>query len=211
MTAIAAALLLGAAGSVHCIAMCGPLVLAVRAARDGRGVALYHGARVSVYGALGLLAGMAGHAVSAAGLGRALSVAGGLALLALALRRFGVGTGAAVGAGTAAARWIARAMHGARARTAGRPGAAAIAAGALNAFLPCGLVYAALAAAAATATLAGASVFMLAFGLGTIPALAALPLLARTMPQAVRSRLRFAAPAALVVVGVMLVMRGMHQ
>lgn len=208
-TTLAAGLLLGLAGSVHCVAMCGPLVVAVRNARDTRGVALYHGARVAMYGALGLIAGLAGHAVSAAGLGRALSVAGGAVLLVLAVRRMGLAKGVTVrgGAGPGA---IGRAMHVARARTAGHPRAGALAAGALNALLPCGLVYGALAAAAATATTTGASAFMLAFGLGTSPALAALPLIARTMPQAVRARLRFAAPAALAVVGVMLIMRGMH-
>ena len=210
MTALFGGVLLGVAGSIHCVAMCGPLVLAVRNARDGRGVALYHGARVAVYAALGLLAGLAGHAVSAAGLGRALSLAGGIALLALAAKRMGLAQGVTHGAGAWAARAIGRAMQASRALTDGRPRAAALAAGALNAFLPCGLVYAALAAAAATATAAGASGFMLAFGLGTVPALAALPLLARTMPQTLRSRLRFAAPAALAIVGGMLIMRGMH-
>lgn len=208
MTALAAGLLLGVAGSVHCVAMCGPLVLAVRHARDARGVALYHGARVAVYAALGLLAGVAGHAVSALGLGRALSVVGGVALVAIALRRMGVARG--VGQGGRAARAIGRAMRLARERTAGRPRLAAMAAGALNALLPCGLVYAALAAAAATATVGGASGLMLAFGLGTIPALAALPLIARAFPSTWRSRLRLAAPAGLAIVGVMLIMRGMH-
>lgn len=200
MTSLLAGLLLGAAGSLHCLAMCGPLVMAMRA-----GV-LHHIARVTVYALAGLLAGLLGHAFDLVNLGRALSSAAGILLLAMAASRAGLRVGP-----RSAGRLggiIARLMRAARLRTEGRPVAGALAAGALNALLPCGLVYAALAAAAAMGSPAASTGFMLAFGAGTVPALVSMSLLARSVPGGVRSRLRLAVPLALAAVGVLLVARG---
>ena len=60
MNALAAGLALGIAGSLHCVAMCGPLVLA--AAPRGRRAAWYHAGRWSVYVAMGVAAGALGGA-----------------------------------------------------------------------------------------------------------------------------------------------------
>ncbi|MDH5580221.1 MAG: sulfite exporter TauE/SafE family protein, partial [Betaproteobacteria bacterium] len=49
--------------------------------------------------------------------------------------------------------------------------------GALWGFLPCGLVYSALAVAATSGSAAGGALIMLAFGLGTLPAMVAATLL----------------------------------
>lgn len=222
MTPVLAGLLLGAAGSVHCLAMCGPLVLALRvgvgAGRGGDGstglkaresISLYHGARIATYAAAGVIAGFAGQALALANLGRALSVAAGLSLIVLALRRAGLSIGAGAGAGGRVTRVLSRVMAGARRRAEGRPIAGLLAAGAINALLPCGLVYAALAAAAAMGSMPAAAAFMVSFGLGTLPALAAAPLLAGSVPASVRSRLRLAVPAALAAVGVLLIARGL--
>lgn len=200
MTPLVAGLLLGAAGSLHCLAMCGPLVMAMRAG------ALYHVARVATYVLAGLAAGLVGRALDLADLGRALSIAAGLLLLAMAAGRAGLPIGPR-SAGRLGG-FIARLIRAARRRTEGRPAAGALAAGALNALLPCGLVYAALAAAAAMGSPASSAGFMLAFGAGTVPALAALSVFARSMSGEMRGRLRLAVPIALAMVGVLLVARG---
>jgi sulfite exporter TauE/SafE len=93
-------------------------------------------------------------------------------------------------------------------RAADRPVVGVIAAGAANALLPCGLVYAALAAATAFGTTASAVSSMLSFGLGTVPMLAIISALARSVPPGLRLRLRFAAPLALAAVGLLLIARG---
>ena len=212
MTPVFAGFLLGAAGSLHCLAMCGPLVLAMRVG-GGAGlqasgsIALYHFARITAYAALGAVAGVAGQAFGFANLGRALSIAAGLLLLVLALRRAGLSIGAAPSGRFT--RVLSKLMARARQRTEGRPVAGLLAAGAINALLPCGLVYAALAAAAAMGSVPAAAAFMLSFGLGTLPALAATSMLADSVPISVRSRLRLAVPAALAVVGMLLIVRGL--
>ena len=208
MTVVVAGVMLGLAGSVHCIAMCGPLAMAMHGARDTRAAAIYHAGRVLMYVAAGALAGLAGHAVSTAGLGRALSIGAGVLLIAMAVTRLRPGLVSTAG-GAGITRLLGRAMRGLRDLSQTRPRAGVLAAGALNALLPCGLLYAALAAAAALASAADAALFMAAFGAATAPALVALPLLAGAMPPAWRAKLRFAAPGALVVAGVGTLVRGL--
>jgi sulfite exporter TauE/SafE len=205
MMEVFAGLTLGFAGSVHCVAMCGPLVLAWGHARVRR-VALYHGARVAVYAAAGLLGGLAGQALDIAGLGRVLSIAAGALLLLTAAQRMGLMP--APRAGGWISRRLASAMRAVRGMTAEHPVAGVLAAGALNALLPCGLVYAAIAAATTFGSAGRAIAFMVSFGLGTVPALAAISLLGHAVPLAVRSRARLAAPLALALLGLMLIARG---
>lgn len=206
MTEIVAGFTLGIAGSVHCAAMCGPLVVALRPVRTPGRVALYHAARVTVYAVAGLIAGVIGHASQMVGIGRVLSIAAGVWLLMLAARR--VGLSIALPSNNRVSSSITHALITLRRRTGDRPVAGAITAGALNALLPCGLLYAALTAAIGFGAATSAVSFMLSFGLGTVPALAAISALARIVPQAARSRLRFVTPLALALVGALLIARG---
>ena len=80
------AFLLGFVGSLHCAAMCGPLVLFTP--HVGRSTAgfvgsrlLYHAGRVTIYGVIGAIMGAAGQAFAFAGLQRWVAMAAGLALL----------------------------------------------------------------------------------------------------------------------------------
>ena len=206
MTVLLAGVMLGLAGSLHCVMMCGPLVAALHPHRAMRGALLHHAGRIVVYAAAGLLAGLAGHTLTLLQLGRALSVAAGIALLIAAAARTGLmpagGSGSRISGLTVRAMAKARVM-GDKSRTAG-----ALAGGAVNAALPCGLLYAAMAAAAATASPAAAVAFMLSFGAGTAVPLIAVPWMAGYLPEQVRHRARLALPAVLAVAGLLLVVRG---
>ena len=177
--AFAAGLLLGVSGSVHCAAMCGPLVAVAdgAAARQGgssrwRGRAMYHGGRMGVYALLGAAAGASGAAIEGRGFGRGLAVAAGLALMVQACVAAGAARGVAYsGPGTAASHRLAGAVSRAagwlRRHGLARPSVM----GALNGLLPCGLVYAALIAASGIGGVSAALSLMIGFGLGTLPAL----------------------------------------
>jgi sulfite exporter TauE/SafE len=216
MTELLAGLVLGFAGSAHCAAMCGPLAIALRGRAPGGDrstvggaglFALYHGARLAAYAGLGLGAGAIGHALATMGIGRALSAVAGLALIAGALGSLGVlpaphalgGVGRAVG----------RLARAGREATTGHAAAGAAVAGGLNALLPCGMLYAALTAAATFSRAGDAALFMVLFGLGTVPALAACWALAGSFRPAVRHRLRFVVPIALAAVGLQLIVRAL--
>jgi sulfite exporter TauE/SafE len=231
MMFLAAGFLLGLAGSLHCLGMCGPLVLFAR--RPGssarrpepaavppaerppdrflRGPAavqflVHQASRISVYVALGVFAGWTGGAIAGSGWRSGLAIAAGLLLIAQAVGLAGGGIGTRWG------RLIAplTVKLGALSRVMTSRGLARAAAlGVVNGLLPCGLVYAALLAAAGLGSVPAAVGFMAAFGLGSLPALAALVYSAQVaMPRAPRL-LRRAAPVALALVGLMLIARGL--
>lgn len=209
MTLFLAGVLLGLAGSAHCVFMCGPLVLTARCSTTSRvpWFLPYHAGRLLMYELLALGAGVAGRVVAVGGMGRALSVACGVVVLLAA-------TGQAPPA-------IARRITGAWARALSRgslivghaarrrPVMGQFAAGAVNGLLPCGLAYTAAVAAAALGGVPQSLVFMAGFGIGTLPALLVVSLSAASMPLASRTRLRRVAPLALAVTGVLLIMRGL--
>lgn len=214
MTLIAAALL-GVLGSAHCVAMCGPLILAVGIPRERQGlgarvlhVSHYHAGRISTYALLGALAGAVGSVTMLGGLGRGVAVATGVALILAGigpgfLRRWTPGNGpwmtAAARASAAARRW--QVAH---------PSSGPFVAGLANGVLPCGMVYAALATALSTGSITGAAGVMAVFGLGTVPALAGLSLGAAQLSRGWQQRLSHVVPLALVLVGLMLVGRALR-
>ena len=218
MTWLMAGVALGLAGSLHCAGMCGPLLLAVH--RGGlrahviRRMALYHAARVFTYALLGIPAGYAAHALSFGAAGRAVAAAAGMALVAAALVELtgnlgGTGEIVRLGRGMSYA-WsavVVRIATNAAALTRRHPLVGYVALGAVNGLLPCGLVYAAVAGAAASGTIASALTFMLGFGVGTVPLLFAVTVSAGSVPAAVRQRLRFVAPALMAAAGLLLIVR----
>jgi sulfite exporter TauE/SafE len=208
MTAVLAGFLLGLAGSVHCAAMCGPLVGLVAPA-FGRRITSglwYQAGRIATYVMLGGLAGLTGAAARLAGAGRGVSIAAGLLMVATAL---GFVFGRQVRLGAWWTHRLTRALAGAGELRRSHPAMGAMGAGLINGALPCGLVYAAALAATTTGHPVQGAAVLLAFGLGTVPAMLGMWSAAAYLPAAVRQRLRVLTPAALLVVGVLLIMRGL--
>ncbi len=202
----AAVALASLAGSLHCAAMCGPLMaLHLRGPSARRELALHHGGRLVGYAALGALAGGLGQLVDLAGAALAvqraamliamLGLAGsGLWLAVRALRqrsgRAGARAGAASGALSTAPKpsLFSRGLVQLRARPRRSAMPRAFAMGMLHALLPCGWLWAFVALAAGTgAPLAGAAA-MLAFWLGTLPALVGVTALAAPLFSRLRPR-----------------------
>jgi sulfite exporter TauE/SafE len=212
VTVLLAGLLLGMAGGVHCLGMCGPLVLVARGPSVPSGGAAqffaYHGSRIAVYLLLGALAGLTGDVLAGFGWRHWIAIAAGIALL---MQASGMLARALGGRGL----WILGAITarvGAAARLMPRTGVRRAATfGVLNGILPCGLLYAALAAAAGLGGLRDALTFVAAFGLGTLPVFAALVVSARVMLPRAPHWLRQAAPVALAIVGLLLIERGLPR
>ena len=204
MIPLAAGFLFGVAGSLHCLGMCGPLVLIAR--RSGAACAAYHASRIAVYVVLGAIAGWMGAAIDDAAWRGSVAMAAGLLLIGQALGLRGGRAGRQVGLWMAGltvglSAWPRAVMTHALARSA--------VLGVINGLLPCGLLYAALIAAVGFGSVPAAMGFMAGFGAGALPALGAL---AYSAPFALPDRaglLRRAAPIALAIVGLMLVLRGL--
>lgn len=215
MTEIWLALGLGIVGSLHCVGMCGPLVLAVsrsssveersRTALGGR--VLYNLGRVTTYSLFGLVLGLIGSAARFSGWQQILSIAtGGLILLWLILPKQVVERTV-----------ISRAAYKlyARLRKLFTPLwqrhylTSQFGLGLLNGLLPCGLVYVALASALAQTSVTKSVVFMAFFGLGTFPALLALITVSAHIKASVRRPARWLMPVGMTIVAVMLILRGL--
>ncbi|MBE0533295.1 MAG: sulfite exporter TauE/SafE family protein [Rhodospirillales bacterium] len=177
-----------AGGAGHCIAMCGPFVLAQSVARleavpaadmrqfhrlAGAALVPYHLGRLTTYVVLGALAAaLAGSLMTAAELKWLSAVL--LALAAALFLGYGIRRLASLLPGSSAGGegWWSRHL-GRRVRPLfERPvGVRGYGLGLALGFLPCGLLYGALTAAASSGTALGGAVAMGAFALGTVPAL----------------------------------------
>jgi sulfite exporter TauE/SafE len=213
MTALLAGLALGVASSAHCAAMCGPLVLTIGRRFGGtspvsqlRHALLYHGGRVLVYVVLAVPAGLGGEALALRGFGRALAVTAGVLLLAAAASAFRMPALDRITSriSTGVARAFAPVLRWA----AARPVAGPLVTGGLNGLLPCGLVYAAMTAAAASGTVTAAAELMFGFGLGTSAVLLAITAGAVSLSSPLRTRLRPIGPIVLAITAIILLARG---
>jgi sulfite exporter TauE/SafE len=201
----------GVAGSLHCVGMCGVFTLAL--AGGGRRVGrqlLYNLARVNTLVAIGAVSGGVGAAVvgsgPASGLGHALAVVASLVMLVVGLEILGVDVGLSARAAGFAHAALRRALGGA---LASRSAAAPVALGVFNAFLPCQLVYAFAARAASTASVGAGMLTMLAFGLGTVPAMLAVGVLGGTFERTLRARLSLASGVLVLAFAAVTLLRGL--
>lgn len=173
---IAAALTFAA--SAHCLGMCGGLMVTVaaRGKRPGalRDFLLLQAGKASTYAFLGAIAGMFGAALTGASWfvwsTRVLTVIAALALGSAGLTLLGRSRGTTSAWGAAIAPFWNRIFGPLlQARPAGFPLVVGLAMG----LFPCPLVYAGLAAAAATASPGLGALTLAGVALGSIPALAA--------------------------------------
>ncbi|TNE56794.1 MAG: sulfite exporter TauE/SafE family protein [Bacteroidetes bacterium] len=207
------AFILGVAGSLHCVAMCGPLMLALPLSRTDRlrviGQSLvYQIGRILTYILLGVLFGLLGKGIALAGFQQALSIFAGILMLTAAF--FAVEwerAALAVPGMRRLTQWVQQ-----RIGTLLRqyPDGAALGIGMLNGLLPCGLVYAAIAGAISTTGGWEGGLFMALFGLGTLPLLLILMSTGQRFRPTWRKRFRLVQPALLAVAGVLLLSRGLH-
>jgi len=202
---------LGLARGLHCLGMCGPIVLAyglpLPKGRRLRAHLSYHAGRILTYVLLGALAGAAGGALGL--LGRMAGLATGARIFAGA---------AMILAGLLMAGWfpsngLARIGGGSWfSRTAGRllrSGSNKFFLGLALGFLPCGLVYAALLKALETAGALAGALTMLAFGLGTAAALGAMGLISSLAGPWLGRWSNRLAPGFIVLAGAILLWRGL--
>lgn len=78
-------------------------------------------------------------------------------------------------------------------------------------FIPCGLVYAAGAHAVASGSILGGMITMLAFGLGTVPAMVIFGLAAQRLSERFRKRLYKIAAIMVMLLGVLTIIRGIDS
>ncbi|MBU0679146.1 MAG: sulfite exporter TauE/SafE family protein [Verrucomicrobia bacterium] len=204
--------MLGLVGGLHCLGMCGPLAIALPVTGSSRtsyfvGRLVYNFGRVVTYSLLGIVFGLIGKTFVFAGFQRWLSIALGIAILLAVI------VGPRFSARLSASRPIFAAVAKLKAALGGllkkRSVGSMLMIGFLNGFLPCGLVYVALAGAAVTGSGIGGFVYMACFGVGTIPLMLVASLSGKAIQGAFRFNLQKAIPIALVMLAILFILRGM--
>lgn len=213
MTILITALLLGLAGSLHCVGMCGPLLLALPLDAAGkrqvlRQMLVYHSGRILTYAALGMLFGLLGKGLAVAGMQKVLSIGAGVFMLGMAFMAWWFERLITALPGFGAFTHEVKSRIGKLMRQ--NPNGSTFSIGLLNGLLPCGMVYAALAGAIATTGIPEGGLFMLTFGLGTLPLLLIVSVLGRSFSVSIRQKIKIAQPILLGLVGLLLLQRGLH-
>ena len=221
----------GLAGSLHCVGMCGPILVGFAGAFRGdpggppqaaghpRGGSLgidflaYHVGRIWTYALLGVFAGLAGsglrHGSALLGWQRGAGVMMAATVLLSGLLLLGLVPGFD-GRGSSCAVQRIRRIPMLGSLVAGSGFTARLLLGASMGLLPCGLVYAMLAVAAVQPTPFHAAAAMAAFGLGTLPALSAVLVAGRLIPHGIRRHGTRVAAILLVLAGVWMSVRALR-
>lgn len=214
--ALLAAGLLGFLGSTHCVAMCGGVVamscsaVSLRKPTQPRSqwqyLAGYNAGRILSYSAAGAVAGALGSGMGVFGAAAraqlVLRLVAGLMMMAVGLYIAGYGAWLRRAEALGRPLWSRVAPLAKRLVPVQSPWQA-FALGLVWGWLPCGLVYGALATAVTSGSVWSGAATMASFGLGTLPMLVAMGSTAAAIAQAARVRaVRWAAGAAIVAFGV---------
>jgi uncharacterized protein len=207
----------GFISSLHCVQMCGPLVLTYSvAANTGTGrvsmLALhlsYNAGRTLTYMLLGAIAGLAGGTMGflgqLAGVENLAAVIAGIAMVLAGIALFGF---TPVFKSWRGFVLPARLLRPAGKLMSSRSAGSKFLLGLLMGFLPCGLVYAALMKAVGSATPLAGALTLLAFGMGTSVALVVVGLGSSAATRKLARWGTTISAITVLVMGVLLIARG---
>jgi sulfite exporter TauE/SafE len=223
-------LLAGATGSVmHCAPMCGPFVLGQVADRMTRlpatrlcelqrirGALLlpYHLGRITTYAGLGALSALLGATLARqpwlSHLSTALLLLAALLFLGQALQRLVPALHIVLPAIATPPRHFVRLVGRIAARVDRSTFSGGLLLGLALGFLPCGFLYAALAAASASGGPVQGAIAMVAFGLGTVPSLVAVGIAGQAAGYRWQRATTALAPAVMLLNAVLLAALGLR-
>jgi len=208
-----AAFTMGLLGSMHCLGMCGPIAMALPVRTRHTGVKLvkyllYNAGRIITYSVLGFFAGLIGSFFAFAGLQQVLSITAGLLIIlsvVIVYQPF-------------QQTWITEITSPFRNKIKlaityffqHSNGYNLLFLGMLNGLLPCGMIYAALVGAIASGDTLTGPLFMMSFGLGTVPLMLVISFAGNIISYKWRYWLNKLNPVFAFTVGTLLILRGVH-
>ena len=206
------AVILGLLGSFHCVGMCGPIAFLLPLDRTNSfkrysQLFLYHFGRIFTYSILGVLFGMLGKGLHLFGFQQQLSIIIGILMILVIiipqknLQKYSFSR--------PVYKAISKVKSALGSQLKKRTPDTFFTIGFLNGFLPCGLVYMAVFGAIATGSLWQGSLYMVGFGLGTIPLMTTAIYLGNFLKGTVRTKIRKSIPVFVVIVGCFFILRGM--
>jgi sulfite exporter TauE/SafE len=203
------AFVLGLLSSLHCIGMCGPIAASISfngnaASHASLGRALYNLGRLMMYMLIGLLFGFFGAGLKMAGLQQTISIASGVLMLIIILSK-----------GRLIEKYASKHLYASVYSRLGKllknnhPYSVFLI-GFVNGLLPCGMVYAAASGSIATQNTAWGALFMLCFGVGTLPAMLSVAYLPALLSKRSNWNFRKIIPAMAICISFIFILRGLN-
>lgn len=204
--------ILGLLGSLHCIGMCGPIAMMLPISRSSRykkhlQITLYHLGRIISYSILGVIFGILGRGLFLSGLQQYLSIIIGVLMIVLVI--FPKITHSISLRITPLSRLLNTLKKQLGLYLKKESYYAIFTIGFFNGFLPCGMVYMALVGAIAMKSVTTSMLYMILYGLGTVPLLSVLLYVKDAFSNNFRNKLQQAIPVFVVVLGVLFIFRGL--
>lgn len=206
------AFILGLLGSLHCVGMCGPIAFMLPIDRShsikkiGQ-ISIYHVGRLLSYGLLGLIFGLVGKGLYLFGLQQQLSILIGALMIIIVILPYK--TFNKYNLSRPLYKLISNVKSGLGKAMKRKTADTFLTIGFLNGFLPCGLVYMAVFGSLATANAYAGSLYMLLFGLGTIPLMTSAIYLGKFINSKVKQRIQKAVPVFVIIIGALFILRGL--
>ncbi|RLD28330.1 MAG: sulfite exporter TauE/SafE family protein [Bacteroidetes bacterium] len=206
------AFVLGLLGSFHCVGMCGPIAFMLPVDRTNSvkkitQITIYHIGRLISYGSIGLVFGLVGKSLYIFGFQQQLSIVIGVLMIIAVLIPHK--TFSNYNFSKPVFKIISKLKSTLGKSLKKKTPDTFLTIGFLNGFLPCGLVYMALLAAIATGNTLQGSLYMLIFGLGTIPLMTTAIYFSSFLKGSVRQKIQKVIPVFVILIGLLFILRGL--
>ncbi len=206
------AIIFGLLGSFHCIGMCGPIAFMLPVDRTNSfkkvtQIFTYHLGRLLAYGLIGLCFGIVGKSIYLFGVQQQLSIFIGVLMILVVL--IPVKTFNKYNFSKPIYKIVSKVKSALGNALKKKTADTFLTIGFLNGFLPCGLVYMAVFASLAMQSAVQGSLYMMLFGLGTIPLMTSAIYLGKFLNTSIKQRIQKAIPVFVVLIGVLFILRGL--
>ena len=206
------AFILGLISSLHCIGMCGPIAMMLPVEHENEAkkvtqIVTYHLGRLTAYSTIGLIFGLMGRGFFLAGLQQKMSIFIGIAMIIAVLipeKMF-----AKYNFSKPVYKIISKTKSRLGSQFKNRSYKSLFIIGLLNGFLPCGMVYVALFGAIAMQSAGFGILYMLLFGLGTIPLMTVVVYVHSLIKLPFRNKIQKTIPYVAIIIGVLFILRGL--
>jgi sulfite exporter TauE/SafE len=192
--------------------MCGPIAMMLPVDRNNptkkvTQIFTYHIGRLTAYGTIGLIFGLVGKGFFMAGIQQNLSILIGVAMIAVILIPEKTFTKYNFSKPVFALISKIKATLGSQFRNKSYKSLFTI--GLLNGFLPCGMVYVALFGAIAMQNAGFGVLYMVLFGLGTVPMMSSVVYINSYLTLPIRNKIQKVIPYVAILIGVLFILRGL--
>lgn len=205
-------LVFGLVSSLHCIGMCGPIAIMLPVSRDNQAkkvmqIMTYHLGRISAYSILGLVFGIFGKGLFLAGLQQQVSIIVGILMILFVLvpqSKLGK-----LNFLMPFYKLVSKIQQALGRQFKKQTTSSLYTIGFFNGFLPCGMVYVALFGALSTQSILYGMLYMVLFGVGTIPLMSLMIYVRDLFSMKVRGAILKYYPIIIVIFGMLFIVRGL--